>query len=89
MKKETAKNIENKLFKKLRKTVIWTCGDGREVHVKEMEVSHLQNTIIFLAKRQEECDTYKLGAFVLNELSASEWIELFREELIHREVITE
>lgn len=87
MKKDTADNITKKLFKKLRKSVIWTCADGREMFVKEMEVSHIQNTVIFLAKRQAKCDEHGLGAFTLNELSAGEWIELFREELTYREVI--
>ena len=52
MKQETADNITNKMFKKMRKTITWTAADGRELTVKAMETSHIQNTAIYLAKNR-------------------------------------
>jgi hypothetical protein len=31
--------------------VFWTCNDGRTLHVSEMGIGHLQNTICMLARK--------------------------------------
>jgi len=78
------KATELKAIKKLRKNFSWETAHGDEILLKDMETTHLQNTIIYLCKKQEECTKYKLGEFEVNGMTAGEWIEIFRDELLYR-----
>jgi len=77
MKRETISSA----FKKIRKQLDWTQANGEEISLEDMETQHIQNTIIMLAKKQEDCDKYGIGNYSLNDLTANQWIELFKEEL--------
>lgn len=82
MKKQTL----DKAFASLRQQLRWTTASGDEIAVQDMEVQHLQNTIVYLSKKQEDYAKYKVGDLKINNLSAPEWIEIFRKELKSREV---
>jgi len=83
MKDKTYKKALDKI-KKIRRKLIWTTRMGEEVLIKDMEDSHVKNTIIYISKRQDEYTKYKLGVYEINGMEASEWVEIFREELAVR-----
>jgi len=78
------KTTELKEIKKLRKTFSWETAKGDIILLKGMTTPHIQNTIICLYKKQEECIKYELGEFEINNMTAGEWIEIFRDELLYR-----
>lgn len=85
MKKQT----ELKAIKKLRKKLFWKTADGRELLLKTMTTSHIQNTMIMLVKKQNEWSELvglkKIQDYKINDLTATEWIEIFSDELEYRE----
>jgi hypothetical protein len=83
--KTTTYNKALSKLKKIRESLIWTTKNMDELVVAEMEYEHVQNTIVYLAKRQEEFTKYKVGEMRINDMTANEWIEIFREELKFRD----
>lgn len=72
------------LTKKVRSVVSWTTRTGEEMRIKDMEASHIKNTIVYLYKRQDDYDRYSLDSFEINSMTAMEWIEVFEAELTYR-----
>ncbi len=86
------KKINNKtldLFErycKLRNSFIWINADKYECIISEMREDHIKNTIVHLLRHQEEYTKYQLGDYVYgeNQISAKEWVVVFRNELAFR-----
>lgn len=85
MKSTVKKSSLDAAFKKIRKSLAWTSSNGESVLISDMSKNHLQNTIIFLAKKQEECTKYKVGDFEVNGMTANEWIDILRQEWASRD----
>jgi hypothetical protein len=83
MKKDTATKAL-KMIERLRDETTWKAANGRELLVKEMTTDHIQNTVIMLDERVKKCKALKLGEFSMNDMKATEWIEIFRDELAYR-----
>lgn len=79
------KSTLNSAFKKIRKSLHWTTAQGDETLISDMGKGHLQNTIIYLSKKQEECNKYRVGNYEINGMTANEWIEIMRKEWATRE----
>ena len=78
---------EDKPYEDVREDTYWTTGTGDELTLAEMEKSHLQNAILFLNRKQEECTAQGLGDYEVNDHSAFYWMKLFRKELKYREAL--
>ena len=53
--------------------------------LSDMSKTTLQNLIIHLSKKQEECDKYSLGDYYIAEKTAKEWLILLREHWASRD----
>lgn len=68
---------------------VWTTRDGRHIAVKDMEDSHIENTIRMLQRNLELLDEGEYtGCFPEDEADEIEvteqWIEKFKLELLFR-----
>ncbi len=70
-----------------RPNPIWTTAAGEALFVSDMETPHLQNTIIWLTKKQNECAELKIGLYTINDRNAYNWISIMKAELKKRGVI--
>ena len=68
-----------------RENEVWTTSLNEEIFVPEMETTHVQNTVLFLIRKQEACTLHNLGNYRVNDRTALEWIELLKAELQYRE----
>ena len=73
-----------KLVKQVRTQLHWTDKHDEVILLEHMETTHIQHTIVFLSKKQEEFSKYKVGDFEINSMTATEWVEIFRDELKFR-----
>lgn len=78
---EVAAKAMGIIAKQVRDVIRW----NQQALLKNMSTSHIQNTIIMLAIKQEYADKYKVGALIIGKLTAPEWIVLLRKELEDRE----
>jgi hypothetical protein len=88
MKKKTELKANAKLnsIARIRNKLVWTTALGDDVVVKDMRLSHLQNTIMYLAKKIETWKQYGVPSieYVINGMLGEEWIEIFKDELEYR-----
>ncbi len=49
-----------------------------------MDTSHIKNTLNVLINKQESFNKNKLGDYEVNEMTANQWIEIFKDELLFR-----
>ena len=77
------KSTELKAIKKLRKQILWNSGIG-EILVKDMSIEHVQNTVILLTKKNNEAVECGILDYEVGDMLASEWIEIFKDELEYR-----
>lgn len=62
--------LDLKNYKDIRSKTVWTTKDGDAYPVKRMETSHVQNTIILLTRKLEECKKLSLGDYIIKEVKA-------------------
>lgn len=55
--------------------------------VSDMSTDHIQNAIIYLGKKIENAEKYGVGKMYIDEISYSEWVDIFKIELKKRGVI--
>jgi hypothetical protein len=70
--------------KKYRKEVYWTTMQGATMLLKDMEDSHLVNTILYLNRKVDKLREYDLPILPINDKEVSEWLEILNNELEHR-----
>jgi hypothetical protein len=75
-----------RVIKEVRKTKYWINKHGDETVIEDMETQHIKNCIVMLSKAQNDYTALKLGNYIINEMTAAEWVEIFRDELEYREV---
>lgn len=73
------------LIKRARTEIIWTTARKDEYSIAELGDMHLKNILVFLTRKQKEFTECGVGDYIVNDMTANEWLEIFRDELKYRE----
>jgi hypothetical protein len=59
----------------------WISNNGRTYYLWQMDIGHIQNCIIKIHEKMNQCKYLNLGEFVLFNYTGKEWIDAFKREL--------
>lgn len=70
--------------KSLRRSLEWTTASGNDIRIKDMDDSHLINTVLYLSKKRDELEFYNLPMIDINEKPIDVWIDILSNEIKYR-----
>lgn len=66
----------------------WLSNNGKEYEIKDMDTGHIQNCIIKITEKIEQCHKLNIGTFQYLGTSGYTWLYYFKDELKRRGVIS-
>jgi len=72
--------------KQLRKSLAWITGMGSSILIKDMEDTHLINTVLYLNKKRDDLELYNLPMVQVNDKLITEWIDILDNEITFRKL---